>query len=77
MAVPAGTRCLTANMSSVTYPKALLFSFCSGVSTYVGLAAAPHATVTSAIPYGVSAAIFIALFTCAAVAYRNGQPNRR
>ena len=61
----------------MTYPRALVFALLTGLGIYAGIAAGPNATSSSAVSYGLGAAGFIALAACAAVAYRNGQPDKR
>ncbi len=58
------------------YPQALLLALLGGFPNYIGIAAGRHATVVSAIPYGLATAAFLAVFGSALVAYRNGQPRR-
>jgi hypothetical protein len=57
-----------------TYWHALLYAVVMGVGIYIGIAAARHATVVTAIPYALTAAVAIALAGCARVAYRKDQP---
>lgn len=64
-------------LASVTFPRALLVSALMGFAIYCGIAAGPVATATEAVPYGAGAAVAVALAACGAVAYRNGQPQRR
>lgn len=61
----------------MTYKQALLFAMLMGTGSYIATAAGRHATATSAIPYGISTAVVVALFTTALVAYKKGQPNQR
>ena len=60
-----------------TYPQALLLAVLAGLGTYAATAAGRYATAVSAVPYGIGAALFVAFFACAAVAYKKGQPNRK
>ncbi len=60
-----------------SYPRAVIYGVLLGVGIYVGIAAGQHATVVSAIPYGLVSALVVAAAACALVAYRNGQPPRR
>jgi hypothetical protein len=61
----------------MTYKHALLQAVLLGVILFVVIAAGPRATIASAMPYGVGAAVVVGLFLCGFVAYRNGQPNKQ
>jgi hypothetical protein len=60
-----------------SYRAALVYGLLMGVGIYVGIAAGKHATVVSAIPYGLVSALGGVAAASAFVAYRNGQPPRR
>lgn len=54
----------------------MLYGLLGGLGSYVGIAAGRYETVGTAIPYGVFAAVTIALARSVGVAYRNGRPRR-
>lgn len=62
---------------AMTYKQALIFGLFAGIAAYIATAAGRYATATSAIPYALGTAVVGALFMCALVAYKNGQPKKR
>lgn len=60
-----------------SYPAAVVYGLLLGVGIYAGIAAGKHATVVSAIPYGLVSALVGMAAASAFVAYRNGQPPRQ